>query len=290
MPKILEKYELAPKTHYLRFSSPLIARHAKAGQFVIVRVNETGERVPFTIADIDAAAGTISLVVQEVGKTSAEVGALKTGDEIRDVLGPLGTPSEVEQFGTVVLMGGGFGNAAIHLLAKELRKHNNHIISILGARTKDLLIMVKELSAVSDETIIMTDDGSIGQKGLVTQPLLEMMQAGKKIDRVIAVGPIPMMRAVGETTRPFKVPTIVSLNPIMVDGTGMCGGCRVSIGGVTMFACTDGPEFDAHVVDFDELIKRTRMYKPQEQCAIETCRLENQIKQLNLSAPLGGNV
>jgi ferredoxin--NADP+ reductase len=288
MPKILEKYELAPKTHYIKVDAPLVASHAKAGQFVIVRVHQTGERVPFTIADIDTEAGTITLVVQEVGKTSMEVGALKQGDEIRDLLGPLGTASEVEKFGTVVLMGGGFGNAAIHLLGKALKKEGNKIITIIGARNKELLIMENELAKVSDELIIMTDDGSYGRQGLVTQPLKEMLESGKEINRVVAVGPIPMMRAVGETTRPFGVKTIVSLNPIMVDGTGMCGGCRVTIAGETHFACTDGPEFDAHQVDFNELVKRTRMYKPQEQHALEECRLNKKINELSKEAAKAG--
>ncbi len=278
MPVIVEKRLLAPKTHYLKLKTPLIALHAQAGQFVIVRVNEMGERVPFTIADVDAQAGTISLVVQEVGKTSTEVGELKQGDSIRDVLGPLGAPSEVEKFGTVVLMGGGFGNAAIHLLAKKLKSLGNHVITIIGARTKELLIMVDELRQASDEVIVMTDDGSLGRKGLVTEPLKELMEK-QTIDRIFAVGPIPMMRAVGETSRPFGVKTIVSLNPIMVDGTGMCGGCRVTVEGKTLFACVDGPEFDAHLVDFNELIQRTRMYRPQEACAKESCKMEAQIQQ-----------
>jgi len=280
MPKILEKYELAPKTHYIKVPAPLIAKHAKAGQFVIVRVGEHGERVPFTIADLDTQEGTITLVVQEVGKTSTAVGALKTGDEIQDILGPLGLASEVENFGKVILMGGGFGNAAIHLLAKALKKAGNQIITIIGARTKELLIMEKELRNVSNETIVMTDDGSYGRQGLVTQPLKELLESDKTITRVIAVGPIPMMRAVSETSRPFGVKTIVSVNPIMVDGTGMCGGCRVTVSGKTFFACVDGPEFDGHQVDFDELVKRTRMYKPSELHAMDQCRMESKIESL----------
>jgi ferredoxin--NADP+ reductase len=278
MAKILAKYVLAPKTHYLRIEAPLVAKHAKAGQFVVVRLSETGERVPFTIADIDPQEGTITLVIQELGKTTQQIAELKTGDEVRDVLGPLGMPSEVEDFGTVVLIGGGFGIAAIHLLAKALRARQNQIVSIIGARNKGLLIMEEEMRRVSHELFITSDDGSVGNKGLVIEPLKALLDAGRKIDRVVAVGPIPMMRAVGEVTRPFGIKTIVSLNPIMVDGTGMCGGCRVSIGNETKFACVDGPEFDAHLVDFDELNSRNRMYHEHQQIATNGCRLEGQIK------------
>jgi ferredoxin/flavodoxin---NADP+ reductase len=272
MPRIILKETLAPRTHYFRIEVPLIARHAEAGQFVIIRVDEEGERVPFTIADFDPAEGSITLVIQEVGETTRQIGALNTGDEFRDVLGPLGAPSEIEKFGTVCLLGGGFGIAAIHVLAKALREAGNRVVSIIGARTKDLLIMEEEMRRVSDELVIMTDDGSCGRKGLVVEPLKEMLEAGA-LQRVCAVGPIPMMRAVGEMTRPYGVKTIVSLNPVMVDGTGMCGGCRVEVGGVTKFACVDGPEFDAHETNFEELIHRTQMYRKMERRDPEQCRL-----------------
>jgi ferredoxin--NADP+ reductase len=271
MPKILEKQLLAPRTQYLRIHVPLVARHALPGQFVIIRLDEFGERIPLTIADLDAEEGSITLIVQEVGRTTEQIGRLETGDEIRDVLGPLGMPSEIEKFGTVVLLGGGFGIAAIHLITKALREYGNTIVSIIGSRSKDLLIMEDQMRRLSDEMVIMSDDGSIGRKGLVTEPLAEMIAAGRKIDRVIAIGPMPMMRAVTELTRPHGIKTIVSLNPVMVDGTGMCGGCRVQVGEETKFACVDGPEFDAHLVNFDELTKRTQMYREYEKQ--ENCRL-----------------
>jgi len=273
MPRIIEKKTLAPRTNYFRIESPLIAGHALPGQFVILRLDEGGERIPITIADIDTDEGSITLIVQEAGKTTQRMGTLRSGDEIRDVLGPLGMPSEVEDFGTVAMLGGGFGIAAIHLLAKALRKHKNHIVSIIAARTKDLLIMENEMRGVSDELHIKSDDGSVGTKGLVIEPLDEMLKAGRHIDRVVAVGPIPMMRAVGELTRPYGIKTIVSLNPVMVDGTGMCGGCRVEIGDDTKFACVDGPEFDAHLINFDEFVKRNQMYKEYEKLSAESCRL-----------------
>ena len=275
MAKILLKETLAPRTHYFRIEAPLVARHAQAGQFIILRVDEQGERVPFTIADIDREEGSITLVIQEVGETTRQLGAMRTGDEIRDLLGPLGMPSEIENFGTVALLGGGFGIAAIHVLAKALRAAGNHVVSIIGARNRDLLIMEKEMRAVSDEVIVMTDDGSAGRQGIVTLALKEMLDAGR-VNRVCAVGPIPMMRAVGELTRPYGVKTIVSLNPVMVDGTGMCGGCRVEVGGKTLFACVDGPEFDAHETNFQELIHRTQMFRPMERRETDTCRMLKQ--------------
>ncbi len=286
MPLIVEKRELAPKTHYLRIKAPLVARHAQAGQFVIIRLHERGERIPLTIADLDETEGTITLIVQEIGGTTRQIALLKSGDEIRDVLGPLGTPSEVENFGTVVLLGGGFGIAAIHLIARALRRVGNTIISIVGARTRELLIMEEEMRAVSDEFIVLTDDGSYGRRGLVTEPLREIIESGGKIDRVVAIGPLPMMRAVAELTRPAAIKTVVSLNPIMVDGTGMCGGCRVSVGSETRFACVDGPEFDAHAVDFNELAARAQMYRDFEENHL--CRIEQQLSNLELSQGVAG--
>lgn len=276
MARIVEKRELAPKTHFFRIEAPLIAEHARAGQFVMVRVHERGERIPLTIADADPLAGTITLIVQEIGATTRRLAGLAAGDEILNVLGPLGTPSEIDRFGTVVLMGGGFGIAAIHSIAKALRAAGNRIVSIVGARSRSLLILEHEMRALSDEFHVMTDDGSAGRQGLVTQPLAEMIRFGQSIDRVVAIGPLPMMRAVAELTRPHHIKTIVSLNPIMVDGTGMCGGCRVSVGGTTKFACVDGPEFDAHLVDFDELASRAQMYREFEQSHL--CKIDEQHK------------
>ncbi|MCX7717553.1 MAG: sulfide/dihydroorotate dehydrogenase-like FAD/NAD-binding protein [Candidatus Sumerlaeaceae bacterium] len=270
--KIIEKRALAPQTHMLKLAAPRVARHAQPGQFVIVRVSEGGERVPFTIADADPSAGTITLVIQEIGDTTKAIGAMSAGDSLQDLLGPLGAPSEVETFGTVVLLGGGFGIAAIHMLTRALRDAGNRIISIIGARTRDLLIMENEMRAASDELIVTTDDGSAGEKGLVTQAL-ERVISREPVHRVVAVGPIPMMRAVAEVTRPHGIKTIVSLNPVMVDGTGMCGGCRVEVGGETKFACVDGPEFDAHIVNFDELVSRNRMYTEFERGLRTDCKI-----------------
>jgi len=286
MPRIIEKRELAPRTHYLRIEAPLVVRHARPGQFVIIRLHDRGERIPLTIADMDPAEGSITLIVQEIGATTRQLAQLKTGDVILDVLGPLGSPSEIEKFGTVVLLGGGFGIAAIHLIAKALREAGNTIVSIVGARTRELLIMEQEMKATSDEFIVMTDDGSYGRKGLVIEPLREMIEAGRHIDRVVAIGPMPMMRAVADLTRPHGIRTVVSLNPVMVDGTGMCGGCRVTVADATRFACVDGPEFDAHLVDFDELAKRSQMYRDFEK--LHVCRLEERLQQLDIPQGVAG--
>jgi ferredoxin--NADP+ reductase len=286
MAKILEKRELAPRTHYFRIQAPLIATHARPGQFVILRIHEKGERIPLTIADCDPSEGSITLIVQEIGATTKQLALLKTDDEIRDVLGPLGTPSEIENFGTVVLLGGGFGIAALHPIAKALRAAGNTVVSIVGARTKHLLIMEHEMRSVSHEFVVLTDDGSYGRQGIVTEPLREMIESGRAIHRVVAIGPLPMMRAVAELTRPHCIPTVVSLNPVMVDGTGMCGGCRVSVGDTTKFACVDGPEFDAHVVDWDELAARLRMYRDFEQKHL--CRIEEKLQSLQLSEGVAG--
>lgn len=286
MPQILEKRELAPRTHYFRVKVPLIARHAQPGQFIILRVHERGERIPLTIADSDPQSGTITLIVQEIGATTRQLAMLRTGDEIRDILGPLGTPSEIEKFGTVVLLGGGFGIAAIHPIAKALRNAGNTIVSIIGARTRDLIIMEDEMRAASHDLVIMTDDGSYGRKGLVIDPLKEMIESGRRVDRVVAIGPLPMMRAVAELTRPYGIKTVASLNPVMVDGTGMCGGCRVAVGDSTKFACVDGPEFDAHLVDFNELSARTQMYRDFEKTHM--CRIEERLQQLESAQGVAG--
>jgi len=262
--KILVKQQLAPSVQLFEVEAPLIARKAKPGQFVILRVNEEGERIPLTIADFNREKGSITLIFQEVGASTTELGLLNEGEFLLDLVGPLGKPTHIEKFGTVVCVGGGIGIAPVYPIARGLKEAGNEVISIIGARSKDILIYEDEMAAVSDELIITTDDGSKGIKALVTQPLKELLDSDKTISLVMAIGPVIMMKFVAETTRPYGVPTVVSLNPIMVDGTGMCGGCRVSVGQENKFACVDGPEFDAHKVDFESLMTRQRMYKSQE--------------------------
>jgi len=267
--EILLKQGLVPDIHQLKIAAPNVAKKAQAGQFVVVRVNERGERIPLTIADWDREEGSIVVVFMEVGTTTHRLAQLRTGDSIADFIGPLGLPSEIEKFGTVVCVAGGVGVAPVVPIARELKKAGNKIISILGARTKDLLFWEKELDSVSDQIIVTTDDGSYARKGLVTEPLKELLEGSEKIDRVIAIGPSIMMKFCAKTTEPFGVKTIVSLNPIMVDGTGMCGCCRVSVDGVTRFTCVDGPEFDGHQVDWDLLFARQRIYLDEEKCSFE---------------------
>jgi ferredoxin--NADP+ reductase len=262
--RILMKQQLAPSVQLFEVEAPLIARKAKPGQFVILRVNEEGERIPLTIADFNRDKGSITLIFQEVGASTIELGLLNEGEFLLDLVGPLGKATHIEKFGTVVCVGGGIGIAPVYPIARGLKEACNEVISIIGARSKDILIYEEEMAAVSDELIITTDDGSKGIKALVTQPLKELLDSDKKISLVVAIGPVIMMKFVAETTRPYGVPTVVSLNPIMVDGTGMCGGCRVSVGHENKFACVDGPEFDAHKVDFESLMARQRMYKPHE--------------------------
>jgi len=252
-------------------AAPRIARKQRPGQFVIIRLHENGERIPLTIKGSDPEKGTITLVVQGIGKTTRLLNELGAGDAILDVVGPLGKPSEIEKFGTVVVIGGGVGTAIALPTSRALHEAGNHVIAILGARTKDLLILEDEVRAASDELFVMTDDGSHGGKGLVTDKLREII-AGQSVDLVLAIGPVPMMRAVADTTRDPRIRTIVSLNSIMVDGTGMCGGCRVVIGGKSRFACVDGPEFDAHDVDFRIMSQRNAMYRDQEQEALAAFR------------------
>ena len=267
--QIIEARLLATDVKLFRVVAPRIARKRKAGQFVIVRVHAQGERVPLTIADSDPKDGTITIIVQGVGKTTRQLNGLEAGDHLPDVVGPLGKPSEIERYGTVMVIGGGVGTAIAYPTAKALKLAGNHVISIIGARNRELLILEPEMRAISDELYVTTDDGSYAEKGFVTDKLKALMAAGRKIDYVLAIGPIPMMRAVAEATRPHGIKTIVSLNPIMVDGTGMCGGCRVLVGGRSQFACVDGPEFDAHRVDFDMLTKRNAMYRDAERVALE---------------------
>jgi len=267
--KILEKKKLVPNIHLFKVAAPAIAKKTQAGQFVVVRIDEKGERVPLTIADWDEKEGSITLVFMEVGTTTGKLALLKTGDSITDLIGPLGLPSHIEKFGTVVCVAGGFAVATIMPIARAMRQAGNKVISIMGARSKDLLFWENELRRVSDRLIVTTDDGSYGRKGLVTEPLKELLAGGEKIDRVIAIGPSIMMKFCAKTTEPFGVKTIVSLNPIMVDGTGMCGCCRVSVNGVTRFACVDGPDFDGHQVDWDLLLARQRTYLDEESRSFE---------------------
>lgn len=264
MYKILVKQQLAPSVQLFEVEAPLIARKAQPGQFVILRINEDGERIPLTIADFNRETGSITLIFQEVGATTVELGKLNQGDFILDLVGPLGKATHIKKLGTIVCVGGGIGIAPVYPIARGMKEAGNEVISIIGARSKDILIYEEEMEAVSDELIITTDDGSKGRKCLVTVPLKELLDSDKNISLVVAIGPVIMMKFVAETTRPYGVPTVVSLNPIMVDGTGMCGGCRVSVGNENKFACVDGPEFDGHKVDFDVLMSRQRMYKPQE--------------------------
>jgi len=276
MNEIVEKRDLGPDVAFFRVKAPKIARKRKPGQFVIIRLCEGGERIPISVAGADPERGTIDLIVQAVGKTTSQMLLMGVGDVISDVVGPLGSPTHIERFGTVVCVGGGIGIAAAHPIAKALKEAGNVLLSIIGARTRKLLILEGEMGEISDELFISTDDGSYGRKGFVTDILKELIDSGRRIDYVLAVGPIPMMRAVSDLTKPYGIKTVVSLNPIMVDGTGMCGGCRVSVGGQTKFACVDGPEFDGHLVDFDVLAKRNRAYLEYEREAMERFRRELQ--------------
>ncbi len=261
---IVKKTELSPGVKLFWVKAPLIARKCKPGQFIILRINEDGERIPLTIADTDLDAGTIALVFQEVGCSTRHLGRLEEGDVLLDLAGPLGKPSHIDNFGTVVCVGGGIGVAPLYPITRAYKNAGNKVISIIGARTADLLIMEKEMAAYSDEIYVTTDDGSYGIKGRVTDPLMEVLAREKNIGEIMAIGPVIMMKSVAEATRPSGIHTVVSLNPIMVDGTGMCGCCRVSVGEENKFACVDGPEFDGHKVDFDGLMIRQRMYREEE--------------------------
>lgn len=269
MYEILEKYDHSPVTKEFKVYAPRVASKAKAGQFVIVLPWEKGERVPLTIADFNREEGWITLVFLVVGKSTKFMAEMKQGDRLYAVVGPLGRPSEIEHYGTVVCVGGGLGIAPIYPIARELRNAGNYVISIIGARTRELLFWEDKIRSVSDELIVCTDDGSYGRQGVVTVPLKEMLESGRKIDVVWAIGPAIMMKFCSLTTKPFGVKTIVSLNPIMVDGTGMCGACRVEVDGQTRFACVDGPEFDGHKVDWDLLMARQRLYCEQEKLALD---------------------
>ncbi len=286
MARILEKTELAARVFRYLVEAADIAKKAQAGQFVILRLNETGERIPVTIADWDREKGTLTFFVQAVGKTSIEMSRMRAGDDILDLAGPLGNPSPIDKAGTVVLVGGGFGIAAIHPIARAFSEAGNRTVSILGCKSRDVLILEKEMRVVSSEVRVVTDDGSQGRKGLVTDELDALIAQGERMDLVIAIGPVVMMQAVADLTRPHAIPTRVSLNPIMIDGTGMCGACRVVVDGQMKFACVDGPEFDAHQVDFATLIQRLQTYRPEEKAARERyehsldadCRIQNQLQ------------
>ena len=277
MYEILLREDLAPVTKLLVVQSPVVASKARAGQFVIVRIHAEGERVPLTIADYDRERGTITLVFQEVGKTTMHMGTMKPGDCFASVTGPLGRPTEIEKYGTVLCVGGGVGIAPIFPIARDLRAAGNKVISVIGARTMELLFWQDKMSTVSDELIVCTDDGSCARKALVTVPTKEVLESGQPISRVWAIGPAIMMKFCALTTRPFGVPTIVSLNSIMVDGTGMCGACRVEVGGQTRFVCVDGPEFDGHQVDWDQLLARQRIYPEMEKLAVEKWKSQHQL-------------
>jgi len=266
---ILEKDDLAAKVYRYVIKAPAIVKKAKAGQFVILRLYEEGERIPITLADWDTAHGTITLYVQAVGKTTTMMSMMKVGDSLLDVVGPFGIPSHVEKGKTLVAVGGGFGIAAIHPIVRAHKEIGNRTISVIGARSKSLLIMEEQMRAISDEVRIATDDGSYGTKGFVTTILTSMLQKNEPMDVVLAIGPVVMMKAVSDLTKPHGIRTLVSLNPIMMDGTGMCGACRVVVGDKMKFACVDGPEFDAHMVDFPLLTARQKMYSPQEKISME---------------------
>ncbi|MDP4116510.1 MAG: sulfide/dihydroorotate dehydrogenase-like FAD/NAD-binding protein [Bacteroidota bacterium] len=269
MYRIISAEFIAPNIKRFEIEAPKIAKKRQAGQFVIIRANETGERIPLTIADSNTELGTISIIVQGIGKTTLELNQLNSGDFIRDVVGPLGKASHIENFGTAVSIGGGVGTAIAYPTAVALKNAGNYTISIIGGRSKDFVILEDELKKASDEVFVTTDDGSYGIKGFVTQQLQALIDSGRKIDFVLAIGPIPMMKAVAETTRPYGIKTVVSLNPIMVDGTGMCGGCRAIVDNKTVFVCVDGPEFDAHKVDFLTLERRNKIYNVEEAAARE---------------------
>ncbi len=280
MNRILFKKQLAADVYQMRIAAPLIARERRAGQFVIIQIESNfGERIPLTIADADTEEGSITIIFQAVGRTTHLLAAKNVGDSVQHLLGPLGTPTHIEKFGRVVCVGGGIGVAPMHPIAQAMKAAGNEVIIIMGARNRDLLILEDEMRAIADELIICTDDGSYGRKALVTAPLKELCEAQPKPALAVAIGPPIMMKFCAETTRPYGVHTMVSLNTIMVDGTGMCGGCRVTVGGETKFVCVDGPEFDGHKVDFDNMMNRLKAYKPQEDKDHHRCHLDEVIEE-----------
>jgi ferredoxin--NADP+ reductase len=271
MNKILRKIELVPKIFEMVVEAPRVARKAHPGEFVVVMADERGERIPLTIADFDRQAGTVTLVIMVVGTSSAKICGMPEGDSLHALIGPLGMASEVEKLDTVIMVAGGVGTAPIYPIAREMKEAGCRVVTIQGARSKEMLFWSDRMAQVSDQHIITTDDGSAGRKGLVTEPLKELLEADaeKKIGCVYAIGPAVMMKFCAKTSQPFGVKTVVSLNPIMVDGTGMCGGCRVDVGGKTLFTCVDGPEFDGHLVNWDQLLSRQTIYHEQEACSLE---------------------
>ncbi len=280
MNRVLHKEQLGNEVFRMRIEAPLIAQERKPGQFVIIQIDtDFGERIPLTIADADAEEGSITIVYQTVGSTTHKLSAIEEGEYIQNILGPLGQPTHIEKFGKVVCVGGGIGVAPLHPIAQGMKQSGNEVKIIMGARNKDLMIMEEEMTKIADELIVCTDDGSYGRKALVTQPLKELCETWKP-DMVVAIGPPIMMKFCAETTRPYGVHTVVSLNTIMIDGTGMCGGCRVSVGGETKFVCVDGPEFDGHLVDFDNMMLRLGTYKVREGEDHHACHLEMQIQEL----------
>jgi ferredoxin/flavodoxin---NADP+ reductase len=272
--RIIGKSAIADSICRFIIEAPKIAKKRKAGNFVVVRANEYAERIPLTIVDSDIERGTITLIIQSVGKSTRLLNSLCAGDELADVIGPLGHPTPIDSFGSVACVGGGVGTAEVLPIARAAKAAGNEVVSIIGARTSSLLILEEEMRETSDELYIVTDDGTCERQGLVVDPLSDLIVEGRCFDVVYAIGPMPMMRAVAELTEPYNIKTLVSLNPIMIDGTGMCGGCRVVVDGKTRFACVDGPEFDAHQVDFDTLMRRNRAYAVEEKIALE--RYENQ--------------
>ena len=278
--EIIEKRQLSADVYYMKVSAPEIARNRKAGQFVLVQIDvEYGERIPLTIADADAKEGWIALVFQAVGATTLKLSKKKEGESLAVILGPLGNPTHIEKKGTVVCVGGGIGVAPLHPIVQAHKAVGNKVIVIMGARNKDLIIFEKEMRELADEVILMTDDGSAGTKGLVTEPLKTICENSKP-DEVVAIGPPIMMKFCAATTEPFQVPTTVSLNTIMIDGTGMCGGCRVTVGGKTKFVCVDGPEFDGHQVDWANMMMRMKAFKDREAEDLHKCRMEAQAEKL----------
>ncbi len=273
--RVLSNESVSANVGKMVVEAPYIAAHRKAGQFIILRINETGERIPLTIAAADAGAGTITLYYQVVGKTTRHLKELAPGDTIQDIAGPLGHPTEIMKYGTAVCIGGGIGIAPLYPIATALGEAGNRVINIIGARNSDLLIMEEELSRAGDEIIVCTDDGSRGRKAFVTEALQEVLER-EPVNIVVAVGPVPMMKAVSEMTKPRGIKTMVSLNSIMIDGTGMCGGCRVTVAGERRFTCVDGPEFDGHQVDFSELTERLGTYRDAEKESME--RFEHQCR------------
>jgi ferredoxin/flavodoxin---NADP+ reductase len=267
--RVLSCTPLAPNVSRLWLEAPPVVRKRQPGQFVIIRLDEVGERIPLTIADVDPARGAISLIVQAVGKTTRQICALRAGDSILDVAGPLGRPTDITAEARVCCLGGGIGTAVAYPIACGVKARNGHVIAVIGARRGELVILEEDMRAVADQVIITTDDGSRGRKGSAVDALRELLEQGRTFDEVVAVGPVRMMEAACELTRPLGLRTTVSLNPVMIDGTGMCGGCRVSVGGATKFVCVDGPEFDGHQVDFGELAARLKAYQRQECRAVE---------------------